>query len=178
MNRGPITVRYATALFELGKEKNELDRFFNDAGLLLEHCLRVKDFCNFLTNPVIKVSRKKELVNEILGNEQHPLMLRFVGMVIDKNREGLLPDILRYFKDLYKKHKGIRSVKLITAVAFDDVYIKEMRNILEREFNSSIELEVRVKPDIIGGLILLVDDKIVDNSIAHQLKLLKNKIVS
>lgn len=178
MNRGPITVRYATALFELGKEKNELDRFFNDAGLLLEQCLNVKDFCNFLNNPVIKASRKKELINEILENEQHPLMLRFVGMVIDKNREALLPDILRFFKDLYKKDKGIRSVRLITAVALDDVYMKEMKDFLEREFSSSIELEVSVKPDIIGGLILLVDDKIVDNSIAHQIKLLKNKIVS
>ncbi|WP_291862479.1 ATP synthase F1 subunit delta [Marinilabilia sp.] len=178
MNRGPITVRYATALFELGKEKNELDRFFQDVGQLLDHCLSVKDFCVFLNNPVIKASQKKELVKKILGNEQHSLMIRFVEMVIDRNREELLSDMLRYFKGLYKKHKGIRSVKLITAVAFDDVYVKEMKTFLEKEFNSSIELVVSVKPDIIGGLILVVDDKIVDNSIAHQIKLLKNKIVS
>lgn len=178
MNRGPITVRYATALFELGKEKNELDRFFKDAGLLLDHCLSVRDFCAFMNNPVIKASSKKEVLHKVLGNEQHPLMMKFVEMVIDKNRESLLSDIIRYFMDLYKKHKGIRTVKLITAVPFDDTYIQEMQNFLEREFSSPIEMEVRVKPEIIGGLILLVDDKIVDNSIAHQIKMLKKKIVS
>ena len=178
MNRGPITIRYATALFELGKEKNELDRFFKDAGLLLDHCFSVRDFCAFINNPVIKASRKKEVLNKVLGNEQHPLMMKFVEMVIDKNRESLLSDIIRYFMDLYKKYKKIRTVKLITAVPFDEIYIQEMQNYLEREFNSPIEMEVRVKPEIIGGLILLVDDKIVDNSIAHQIKMLKNKIVS
>jgi F-type H+-transporting ATPase subunit delta len=178
MNRGPITVRYATALFELGKEKNELDRFFKDAVLLLDHCLNVKDFCAFLNNPVIKASRKKEVLKNALTKEQHPLMMKFVELLIDKNRENLLSDIIRYFKNLYKKYKGIRSVKLITAIPFEKEYIKEMQNFLEREFSAPIEMEVSVKPEIIGGLILLVDDKIVDNSIAHQIKMLKKKIVS
>ncbi len=178
MNRGPITVRYATALFETGREKGVLDRFFKDAGLLTEHCLSVKDFCVFLNNPVIKASRKKEVLKKVLGNEQHPLMIRFIEMVIDKNREFLLADIIRYFKDLYKKHKDIRSVQLITAVSFDQDYLNDIRNYLEQEFKSPIEMEVKVKPEIIGGIVLVVDDKIVDNSIAHQIRILKKKIVS
>jgi len=178
MNRGPITVRYATALFELGKEKNDLDRFEKDVDVLQEQCLSVRDFCAFMNNPVIKASRKKETLRNVLAKELHPLVMRFVEMVVDKNRESLLPDILRFFKELYKRHKGIHSVKIITAVAFEEDYLKELQSFLEREFNGPIEMVVQVKPEIIGGIIMLVDDKIVDNSIAHQIKMLKKKIVS
>ncbi|WP_010662207.1 ATP synthase F1 subunit delta [Marinilabilia salmonicolor] len=178
MNRGPITVRYATALFELGKENDDLDRFNEDVAILQEQCLNVRDFCAFLNNPVIKASRKKETLRNVLSKELHPLVMRFVEMVVDKNRESLLPDMLRFFRELYKKHKGIRSVKIITAVAFEKDYLKELQSFLEREFNGPIEMVVKVKPEIIGGMIMLVDDKIVDNSIAHQIKMLKKKIVS
>lgn len=178
MNRGPITVRYATALFELGKGENELDRFNKDVAVLQEQCLSVRDFCALLNSPVIKASRKKEILRNVLSKELHPLMLSFVEMVIDNSRETLLSDMLRIFKELYKKHKGIRSVKIITAVAFDKEYLKELQDFLEKEFNAPIEMAVSVKSEIIGGMILLVDDKMVDNSIAHQIKLLKKKIVS
>ncbi|MFO8001874.1 MAG: ATP synthase F1 subunit delta [Marinilabilia sp.] len=178
MNRGPITVRYATGLFELGKEKQILDKLYHDAKLLLAHCQEVKEFCVFLNNPVIKASRKKEVLQKVLGDEQHPVMLNFVGLVIDKNREPLLSDMIRFFEELYKKHKGIRNVRLISAISLEKDYIEELKIFLEREFDAPIELHPEVKPDILGGMILIVDGKILDNSVSHQMKLLKKKLLS
>ncbi|MFW6043432.1 MAG: ATP synthase F1 subunit delta [Marinilabiliaceae bacterium] len=178
MNRGPITVRYAKGLFELGKEKDVLDKLYKDSFLLLQHCREVKDFCLFLNNPVVKNSRKKEVVQKILGQEQHPFMLKFINLVIDHNREALLPDMVLYFEELYKKHKGIRNVKIVTAVDLGQQYTEELQVFLERELDAPIELHHEVKPGIIGGVILIVDGKILDNSIAHQLKLMKKKILS
>jgi len=178
MNRGPITVRYAKGLFELGKEKDVLDKLYKDSTLLLQHCREVKDFCLFLNSPVIKNSKKKEVAAKILGQEQHPFMLQFINLVIDHNREALLPDMVLFFEELYKKHKGIRNVKILTAVGLEQQYTEELQVFLERELNAPIELHHEVKPDIVGGVILIVDGKILDNSIAHQLKLMKKKILS
>lgn len=178
MNRGPITVRYATALFELGKEKEELDRLYSDSRLLLDHCLSVKDFCAFINNPVVKPSQKKTLINKVLASEQHPLILKFVNLVIDKNREPFLGDMIRYFEHLYKKYKGIKSVQIITATGLEKSYLEELRGYLEREFGAPVEMEAKVKPEIIGGLIMVVDDKIIDNSIVHQMRLIKQKFLS
>ncbi len=178
MNRGPITVRYAKSLFELGKEKNLLDKFYTDSKLLLDHCHQVKDFCVFLNNPVIKPSKKKEVLQKVLGSEQHPLMIKFINLVIDKNRENLLNDMVIYFEDLYKKYNGIKTVKLITAVALENDYLNELQIYLEREFSAPIEMEAQTKPEILGGLILIVDDKILDNSILHQMKLIRKKLLS
>jgi len=178
MNRGPITVRYATALFELGKEKNELDKLYSDSKLLIDHCLSVKDFCAFINNPVIKPSQKKKVIDKVLSDEQHPLMLKFVNLVIEKNREPLLGDMIRYFEHLYKRFKGIKSVQIITASSLEESYVEEIKAYIEREFGSPVEMETKVNPEIIGGLILVVDDKIIDNSIVHQMKLIKQKFLS
>ena len=178
MNRGPITVRYAKGLFELGKEKDVLDKLYQDSWLLLRHCREVSDFCTFLNNPVIKNSKKKEIIQKILGKEQHPFMIQFLNLVIDKNREALLPDMVLYFEEMYKAYKGIRNVRFITAVELDEKYIEELQIFLERELGASIELHHDVKPEIIGGVILIVDGKILDNSISHQMKQIKNKILS
>lgn len=178
MNRGPITVRYAKGLFELCKDNDVLDKLYKDSTLLLQHCREVEDFSLFLNSPVIKNSKKKEVVHKILGKEQHPFMLQFINLVIDNNRESLLPDMVLYFEELYKRHKGIRNVKIITAVGLDQKYTEELQIFLERELNAPIELHHEVKPDIVGGVILIVDGKILDNSITHQLKLMKKKILS
>lgn len=178
MNRGPITIRYARALFELAKERNELDRLYHDSKLLLDHCLTVRDFCAFLENPVIMPSQKKNVLKKVLSGEQHPLMIRFLDLIIDKNRENFLHDIIVSFEDLYKKYKGIRSVKVITAVKMERDYLNKLQIYLEREFEGPIEMQDQVKPDIIGGVILVVDEKIIDNSIAHQIKVLRNKLLS
>ena len=178
MNRGPITVRYATALFELGKEKNELDKLYSDSKFLMEQCLSVQDFCDFLNNPVIKPTQKKEVISKVLTNDQFPLMSKFVNLVIDKNREPLLEDMIRYFEHMYKNFKGIKSVQIITASSLEDSYIEELKEYLEREFSAPIELQAKVKPEIIGGIILVVDDKIIDDSITHQMKLIKQKFLS
>lgn len=178
MNRGPITVRYAKGLFELGKEKNILDRLYNDSKLLRDHFLRIDEFSAFLNNPVIKVSQKKEVLQKTLKDEQHPLMLSFLNLVIEKNREPQLQDMIRFFEELYKTHKGIKSVKLITAVDIEENYKKELQLFLERELEAPLEIQFQTRKEILGGLILIVDGKIVDNSIAHQMKLIKKKLLS
>jgi F-type H+-transporting ATPase subunit delta len=178
MNRGPITVRYARGLFELGKDKNVLDRLYNDSKLLLEHFIKVRDFSAFLNSPAIKPSRKKEVLHKVMGNEQHTYMLRFMELVIDKSRETLLKDMILFFETLYKQYKGIKSVNLVTAVSLDHEYQNNLKIFLERELNAPIEMDVKVKPEILGGLILIINGKILDNSIAHQMRLIKKKLLS
>lgn len=178
MNRGPITVRYARGLFELGKDKNVLDRLFSDSGKLLEHFREVKDFSSFLTSPAIKPSKKRAVLQKVLGNELHAYMMQFLNVVIDNGREMLLQDMLRFFGELFRKHKGIKSVNLITAMTLEKEHLDNLQIFLERELDAPIDLHDQVKPEILGGLILIVDGKILDNSIAHQMNLIKKKLLS
>ncbi len=178
MNRGPIIIRYAQAYFNLGKEKSLLEKFYQDAQLLLSYCGKVKDFCVFLNSPVIKPSQKKGVFTNVFKKQLDPYTIRFLDLVIDRNRENYLKNILISFEELYKKEKGIKSVLLITAVPLDDSFKEELIPLLEKELKAQVEMTTRVNKNIIGGLILKVDDKMLDSSITHQLKRLKKQILS
>jgi F-type H+-transporting ATPase subunit delta len=178
MNRGPIIIRYAQAYFNLGKEKSMLERFYQDCRLLLSYCKEVKDFCVFLNSPVIKPSQKKAVFTNVFGKQLDPYTIRFLELVIERNRENHLKNILISFEELYKKEKGIKSVLLITAVPLEDSFKEKLIPLLEKEFKARIEMTTRVNKTIVGGLILKVDDKLLDSSITHQLKSLKKQILS
>ncbi len=178
MNRGPIIIRYAQAYFNLGKEKSLLDQFYQDCQLLLGYCHEVKDFCVFLNSPVIKPSQKKGVFTNVFEKKLNPYTIRFLELVIERNRENHLKNILICFEELYKQEKGIKSVLLITAVPLEDSFKKELIPLLEKELKAQVEMTTRVNKNIVGGLILKVDDKLLDSSIAHQLKRLKKQILS
>lgn len=178
MNRGPITKRYAQSYFELGKDKSLLDTFYNDSRLLLQYCNEVSDFCLFLNSPVVKPSQKKVVFKDVFGQKLNHYTLQFLNLVIEKNRENFLKTILLYFTELYKREKGIKSVLLITAVEMGESFMKELNTSLENGFKAPVEMTTRVNKNIVGGFILMVDGKLLDNSISHQLKQLKKQILS
>ncbi len=178
MNRGPIIVRYTQAYFELGKQKGLLNKFYGDCKLLLGYLKEVEKFRLFLHSPVIRPSQKKELFTTVFGKQLNPYTLNFLNLVVDKNRENYLKDMFMRFENLYKQEKGIKSVLLITAVPLKNTFWQKLVAFMEKEFNSPVEMSSRVNKEIEGGFILKVDDKLLDNSVAYQLKQLKKQLLS
>lgn len=178
MNRGPIIVRYTQAFFELGKQKELLDRFYDDCMLLLGYLNEVEKFRIFLRSPVIRPTQKKSLFADVFGKQLNPYTLNFLNLVVDKNRENFLKDMLMRFEHLYKQEKGIKSVLLITAVPLKKAFQEKLVAFMEKEFNSSVEMTSRVNEEIERGFILKVDNNLLDNSIVYQMRQLKKQLLS
>jgi F-type H+-transporting ATPase subunit delta len=95
----------------------------------------------------------------------------FNRLLIKKSRESNLPDIIKAFIKQYKEHKNIHLVKLTTAVPISD----EVKNEIIAQINKTagyenIELETKVKEDLIGGFVLQTGDQLVDASVYYDLK--------
>ena len=178
MNASLIAVRYASALFQLGKEDTALlDRLYGDCSFLLASIHESKDLTEFLENPVVKPGVKKKTLHNILGKQLDASTMRFLNLVIDNNRERLLVNALIVFLDLYRSHKGIKSVTVITAVPLGDDFKQQIRQVIEAHFKCQVELECQVKPGVLGGLILMMDGKQSDGSVAGQLRAMKKKLM-
>lgn len=178
MDYSLISVRYAKALFLLSKEKGVVDKVFNDMILLGDQCVKVDEFKDILGSPIIEPSKKKKVLKLTFEQYVNELTINFLGIMVDNKREALLPSISRNFIDFYKKEKGLKTVTLYTAFELDEDYISNVKTVLEKELNASIELSVRVRDHLIGGFILMVDGKMMDASIATKLKELKKKLLS
>lgn len=158
-------------------EKGKLDEVYNDVKLLTQNCAEDEDFCEFVKNPVIRPSNKKDLFKTVYGNVLNPITLKFLYLVIDNERENILDSIFRNFDSFYKKEKNIKTVTVYTAFDIDKTFRDEIKSLLAKELKCNIELKVVNRPELLGGFILKVDDKMVDASIKGKLKKIREQLI-
>lgn len=166
-----LATRYAKSILGLAVERGELEKVYADMEWLQSLCKGNRDVVNMLRSPVIKSDAKGKIVKAIAGNNIGQLTDTFIHLLISKGRESALPEIAQAFIQQYKEVKKIHSVKLTTAYPVSD----DLKNAIVGHIKSTtdmqnIELETVVKEDIIGGFILQTGDKMVDASIAYDLK--------
>jgi F-type H+-transporting ATPase subunit delta len=184
MQNPRLAARYAKSLLDIAVEQNQLDRTLSDVKLLSEVCNQSRDFTNVLRSPVIKADKKDAVIEAVLGNRLAPLTKAFISLLVNKGREATLPEIAKAFIAQYKELKHIKTVRLTTAAPVSDA-VKQ--KILQRATatldNNQVELVEMVNPDIIGGFVLEMDDKLFDASVLRDLKdvrtqFMKNMYVS
>lgn len=177
MDQSAITVRYAKAFFATAKEKNLLEMFKADMQLVAEICDCSGDFVLLLESPVVNETKKSELISTIFKGKVHELTLNFLRLIVKNKREGYIPSIARNFLALTRKDQNIKSATLITATEVSSSAKTKIEKLLEKELNAKIELASEVNGDIIGGLVLRIDDKQYDASVATQIKKIKEKLL-
>jgi F-type H+-transporting ATPase subunit delta len=165
-----LAARYAKSILDLSLERGQLEDVYKDMLFLHETCRSSREFVNFLHSPVIKPDKKGKIIDAILGGKISLLTMAFIKLLLHKERESYLPEIASAFVGQYKTYKGIRTVKLTTAVAVDeDVKKAILQKVQAGHDGQQVELDTAVREELIGGFILEVGDNMVDASIAHEL---------
>jgi F-type H+-transporting ATPase subunit delta len=168
--------RYAKSILDLSIEKNLLDAVFNDMVFLDGICHSSRELVNFLRSPIVQPEKKEKTLGAITGAHVGVLTAAFIRLLVTKGREPLLPEIAVAFIQQYKKHKDIHIVKLITAIPASDELKNNIIDKVKSALNMEhIELQESVEPEIIGGFILEIGDKLVDASVAYDLRLIKKE---
>ncbi|HSM47547.1 MAG TPA: ATP synthase F1 subunit delta [Draconibacterium sp.] len=177
MTTSAIRVRYAKAFFLLAKEKKMLDTLKTDIQKVSDVCTISPEFINMIESPVIKTSKKTELITAIFKTEIHRLTLNFLVLITNNKRENYIPGICRNFLEMTREDQKIKSAVLITASEINPKANDKIRNLLEKELNATVELNCKTRPEIIGGLILRIDDRQYDSSVATQLRKIKHLLL-
>lgn len=184
MQNPRLASRYAKSLLDLAIEQNALEPTLQDVQLLDAVCRDSREFTNVLRSPIIKADKKQAIIDAVLGSKLQVLAKSFVTLLVNKGREGNLPEIAQAFISQYKTLKKIRTVRLTTAHPVND-HVKELirAKVAANMPDSVIELKADVNEALIGGFVLEMDDKIVDASIRRDLndikaQFLKNIYVS
>ena len=163
--------RYAKSLLDLAIERGELEQVLADIKWLQELCNVSKEFVTVLKSPVISNERKLKVLDAITTGKISAMTAGFNRLLVTKNRESYLPEILTVFISQYKKYKNIYTVKLTTATELSETQkntiVDKVKSVSDMQ---QIELETAVNPDLIGGFVLQAEDKLIDASIAYDLK--------
>ena len=173
MNNSKVSVRYAKALLQTALEKKAEEQVRKDVALILD-CLKTEgDFSLMLESPVIADSKKIEIFSAMFSSSFSPLTLDFFKILVKNKRENFLKIICMNYLSFYAKDKSIRQV----TEQSDEVY-SAVQQLVAKAFDNSgtVEMTKKIDSDIIGGLIIQIDDKVYDASIKTQLKKVKEKL--
>jgi F-type H+-transporting ATPase subunit delta len=166
-----VASRYAKSLLDLAVEKGQLEQVYTDMLYLQQLTKESRDFLTLLRSPVIKADIKTRTINAVTAGKVSDLTTAFIKLMTAKAREAVLPEIITSFINQYKEKKGIKTVKLTTAVAASDSVKTAIINQVKKSSGfENLELQEVVDPDIIGGFVLQADDQLIDASIAYDLK--------
>ncbi len=174
-----IANRYAQALFMIGQEQNmQTLEAYSKSLLAIEKMLTGSPLLlNLFSNPIITPSEKQQTLIQLFKKiKVDQNIVSFFILLAKKNRLPLVSKITHCFISLFYKAKNITVCKLTTAITLDKKKQKKFTLLLEKQTHRQLLVTFITDPDILGGLILQLGDKILDVSIRKQLILLKDTI--
>lgn len=166
-----VASRYAKSLLELAEENKTLDQVADDMALLNQVSNENRDFYLVLKNPIVPQEKKLNVLKKIFANKVQPITISIFEIMVRKNRVNLLPELAEAFYEIYKQEKGIAEATLTTTFAPDDQLRNKFKEIVKNATGANeVILKEKISEKIIGGFILTVGDRQIDDSIKTKLK--------
>lgn len=177
MPSGVAARRYAQAVFEIGDAAGTLERWERDLSRVVE-ALDDPRVAAFFASPKSPAARKREIVAQILGPGGEPLVANLVGLLIERGRLAMLPQLYADFHELLLARQGIAVGDITTAIPLGPDELAAVRGRLKALVGKELELRPHVDPEIIGGIIVRIGDSLIDGSVTSQLRRLRERLVS
>lgn len=182
MHEEVVARKYATALFNLSLKQSQVDRIAQDFEELLVTFGRdepkMPSLSSFLGAPQITDESKRHVLDKALKGNISDLALRFIHLLLEKNRLDLWRTIASEFDRLVNEWRGVVKARIITAEPLDEIQADELRARLEKKSGKKVTLVEERDPSILGGVIVIVGDKIIDGSLRFRLDSLKTELLA
>jgi ATP synthase F1 delta subunit len=166
---------YSRALFEAAVENGELDEIQQQLAVWTDALAENKSLQTFFFSPRFSSVEKKDAIRRVItgGSER---FLNFLELLAERHRLPAIFRIRRAFNELWREEHKLLSVEVTSAVELDEGLVRSIGERIEERTGRRIELTSRVDPDIIGGLVLRVGNKVLDASVHGRLERLRRQI--
>jgi F-type H+-transporting ATPase subunit delta len=168
---------YGRSLFEVAKEQDQLDEIHDELGQFADVLSENRQLQLFFFSPYFSSEEKKDGVAKVIegGNEY---FVRFLELLAEKHRLPVLFRIRREFDAMWAKEQKLLEVSVTSAVDLDEETVKGIGKKIEEQTGHRVELESRVDPDLIGGLVIRVGNMVLDASVRNRLERLRRQVAS
>ena len=160
-----IARKYSNALISAAVDANNVDKVRQDLIFIAETIKTNEQLSAFLYNPVIKLEDKTDTINKLFAVHTEKISLDFIVMLIESGRLNIIEEVVNQYLYAYYKYKNIIKPVIISAVELNEEQKSRITGKLEQKFSKTIMPEYKIDSDIIGGLIVEIEDKTIDCSI-------------
>ncbi len=164
------SLRYAKALFALGKEDQNIQSLRSEVARLAELLAEHSDFREVLLMPLHPADERKAVLLQVaeLAELSH-LLKNFTTYLIDRRRLIDFPEIAEEFSRLADQDEGLLTAKVRSASPLDEEREQRLQRALSERTGQRVRLDIELDPTLIGGAIAQVGDLVIDGSLRTQL---------
>lgn len=164
-----IAARYAQALFDLASEKKQLDAVKKDLDAVAQAYADSHDFRRLLESPALSREAKEKGVAALLG-KANALTRDFFRVLAENRRMAATPFVVDAFGALLAQSRNEATALVTSAYPLKPAQLKELEAGLKKATGrSAVHIETKEDPEILGGVVIHVDGKMFDNSIATKI---------
>ncbi len=164
-------------MFSLALEENKLDDIWNEVKMIRSVIEDNPDFITMLCHPDMTHEKKYSVLDEIFKTKVSDDMMGFFHVLVNKGRIGEILAVLDYFDEQAKEYKKIGVVKISTPMPLSDVQKEKIeKKILEVSEYESLELHYELDESLLGGIVVRIGDRVLDNSIRTKMDTLSRQL--
>ena len=173
MTSSAVVQRYAQALYQEAADARQVQ---DDVALMINALEGSRELRLCMASPVVPRTQKSSVIERLFGPRVHPLTHKFLQLLVSREREDLLPLILKQVQALSDQSKGIINVQAQVAELLDAPARTQLARALEDRLGQSVRLAVTQDESLIGGIILRIGDTVYDGSVRYQLSALRKRM--
>jgi F-type H+-transporting ATPase subunit delta len=169
-----VTSRYANALIELSEEKKALDKVESDVKALEQMIAASEDLRLLIADTRIAKKDQQAAMSELAKKAKMTELTRnFLMVLIENRRLNILEPLIAAIHKQLAEKRGERVAKIRVAQDLTDKQRKELEAALAKSSGSKITLDVQIDPSLLGGMVVTLDSRMIDDSVAGKLERLR-----
>jgi len=168
---------YADALFEVAKDKDELDEVHDQLGEFADAMNESNDMRVFFFSPYFSSADKREAIDSAVSGAGEEFV-NFLELLVEKHRMPAIFRIRTRFDGLWAEAKKRLEVTLTSAVELDKKVVDQVSKEVERQTDRDVDVETQIDPEILGGIVLRVGNMVLDASLRGRLEKLRKEVAS
>lgn len=174
-----VTSRYANALLDLAAGKKLVDKVeadIKDLGTMLQES---EDLNALVRDPRISKKVQRDTMDALAKKAKFQTLTgNFLNVLIENGRLNALEAIIKTFHKELAKSRGERVAQVKVAQDMTDKQRKELETALSKASGSTVTLDVKVDPSLLGGMVVTLDSRMIDDSVAGKLERLRQAMGS
>lgn len=172
-----VAKRYGTALFELAIENKQVDDMELEVKAIMNVFMNEPELLEVLNHPQVTIKNKEKIVEDLFDKNLSNNVLGLINLTIKKGRQNMLIEIFEYFLEKVNEYNNIIKVSVTSIESLTDTQKNDIVTKIETITNKTVVLEEIIDDSIIGGLIIRIGDRIIDNSIKGQLQAMSKDLL-
>ena len=171
-----LAKEYGTAMFMLAAEKKVTAEYADELRGVRDIFSENSEYAIMLDSPSIPLGERLEAIEKAFFGRVSEDVLSFVQLLCEKGRMDCFFESVKEYLSLFEAQMNVTSVKVTSAVELTDSEKKKLEEKLEKKYGGRVNMEFFIDGALIGGLVIEADGKIMDGSLRHRLREVKEVI--